>query len=253
MPLPKQPKQPRPNEVICFTSHGREICIPASQVQQVLKKGTRREVSAWTILKIKDEFTKGFNFLKRFSKSVSIMGSARVGLEHRIYHEATKLAFRLAKAGLAVITGGGPGVMEAANKGAIEAGGRSVGLNIRLATEQRTNKYVKESESFSFFFTRKVMLETGASLYVFFPGGFGTLDEFFEMITLIQTHKIRPVPVILINRAFWQPLLDWIYYSMYVKEKAIDKKDMDIYYLVDTADQAYDLVKELTKDKHLFD
>ena len=243
----------RKDQVICFTTQGREVCIPLSQIQYIFKKGTKRQVSSWTLTKIMGEFTQGFDFLKRFKKSVSIMGSSRVGLEHRLYREATKLAYKLAKAGFAVITGGGPGIMEAANKGAFEAGGRSVGLNIRLATEQRTNKYVKESESFTFFFTRKVMLETGASLYVFFPGGFGTLDEFFEMITLIQTNKIRPVPVILIGYKFWQPLLDWIYYTLYKKEKAIDKKDMDIYYLVDTAEEAYQLVKELSKGKHLFD
>lgn len=241
------------NEVVCFTSHGREICIHVSQLENIFKKGSTREVSSWTIMKIMGEFTQGFDFLKRFKKSVSIMGSSRVGLDRQIYQEATNLAFKLAKAGFAVITGGGPGIMEAANKGAFEAGGRSAGLNIRLATEQRTNKYVQESESFTFFFTRKVMLETGASVYIFFPGGFGTLDEFFEMITLIQTHKIKPVPVILINKEFWQELLDWIKTTMLEKEKAIDKEDMEVYHLVDNADEAYELIKELSKKKHLFD
>lgn len=240
------------NEIVCFTSHGREICIHVSQLENIFKKGSTREVSSWTIMKIMGEFTQGFDFLKRFKKSVSIMGSSRVGLDGQIYQEATNLAFKLAKAGFAVITGGGPGIMEAANKGAYEAGGRSAGLNIRLATEQRTNKYVQESESFTFFFTRKVMLETGASVYIFFPGGFGTLDEFFEMITLIQTHKIKPVPVILINKEFWQGLLDWIKTTMLEKEKAIDKKDMEIYHVVNNADEAYELIKELSKKKHLF-
>ena len=239
-------------DVICFTSHGREICVHVSQLEQIFKKGQTREVSSWTIMKIMGEFTQGFDFLKRFKKSVSIMGSARVGLDQQIYKEATDLAFKLAKAGFAVITGGGPGIMEAANKGAFEAGGRSAGLNIRLATEQRANQYVNESESFTFFFTRKVMLETGASLYVFFPGGFGTLDEFFEMITLIQTNKVRPVPVILVNKEFWTPLLNWIKTTMYEKNRAIDKADMDIYHLVDNAEEAYRLIKELSKQKNLF-
>lgn len=240
------------HDVICFTSHGREICIHASQLEHIFKKGTTREVSSWTIMKIMGEFTQGFDFLKRFKKSVSVMGSARVGLDQQIYQEATELGFKLAKAGFAVITGGGPGIMEAANKGAYEAGGRSAGLNIRLATEQRTNPYVKESESFTFFFTRKVMLETGASVYIFFPGGFGTLDEFFEMITLLQTKKIKPVPVILINKEFWTPLLEWMKTTMYEKEKAINKEDLEIYHLVDNAEEAYELIKELSKQKHLF-
>lgn len=240
------------HDVVCFTSHGREICIHVSELEHIFKKGTTREVSSWTIMKIMGEFTQGFDFLKRFKKSVSIMGSARVGLDHQIYQEATELGYKLAKAGFAVITGGGPGIMEAANKGAFEAGGRSAGLNIRLATEQRTNQYVNESESFTFFFTRKVMLETGASVYIFFPGGFGTLDEFYEMITLIQTNKIRPVPVILVNREFWQPLLDWMRKMMFEKNKAISEEDMKIYHLVDSAEEAYKLIKDLSKDKNLF-
>jgi uncharacterized protein (TIGR00730 family) len=240
------------HEVVCFTSQGREICIPASQLEHLFKKGTTRDVSSWTVMRILSEFIQGFDFLKRFKKSVSIMGSARVSLQNGVYKEATDLAFKLSKAGFTIVTGGGPGIMEAANKGAFEAGGRSVGINIRLATEQRTNPYVKEYESFTFFFTRKVMLETGASIYIFFPGGFGTLDEFFEMVTLIQTRKIKPVPVILVNREFWQPLLDWIYHTMYEKNQAIERKDMQIYHLVDTADEAYNLIKNLSKDKNLF-
>ncbi len=241
------------DDVICFTSQGREICIPRSQMEHIFKKGTMRDVSSWTILKIMGEFTQGFDFLKRFKKSVSIMGSARSSLNPKIYDEARQLGFDLGKAGFAVITGGGPGVMEAANQGAYESGGKSVGINIKLATEQRTNQYVNESESFTFFFTRKVMLETGASVYVFFPGGFGTLDEFFEMITLIQTHKIRPVPVILVNKQFWQPLLDWIKTTMWERTKTINEADMKIYHLVDSASEAYAVIKELTKQKHLFD
>ncbi len=241
------------DEVVCFTSHGREMCIHISELEHIFKKGRTREVSGWTIMKIMGEFTQGFDFLKKFKKSVSIFGSARVGLDHRIYEEARNLAFKLAKADFAVITGGGPGIMEAANKGAFEAGGRSAGLNIKLATEQRVNQYVQESESFTFFFTRKVMLETGASVYIFFPGGFGTLDEFYEMITLIQTHKIRPVPVILVGKDFWQGLLDWMQKIMLEKNNSINKEDLNIFHLVDTADEAYELIKDLTKTKHLFE
>jgi uncharacterized protein (TIGR00730 family) len=240
------------NEIICFTSHGREVCIPVSQMEHIFKKGHMGHISSHTLTKIMNEFSKGFNFLKKFKKSVSIFGSARVGFDHSIYQEARDLAYKLAKADFAVITGGGPGIMEAANQGAFEAGGRSVGLNIKLATEQRVNQYVKESESFSFFFTRKVMLETGASVYIFFPGGFGTLDELFEMITLIQTKKIRPVPVILVNKEFWTPLLKWIDESLCKKNKAINKDDLKLFNLVDNAKEAFKVIQELSKDKKLF-
>lgn len=241
-----------PDDVVCFTSQGREICIPASQLEHIFKKGNTREVSSWTIMKILSEFISGFDFLKKFKKSVSIMGSARVSLQNGVYKEAEDLAFKLSKSGFTVITGGGPGIMEAANKGAYEAGGRSVGINIKLPFEQRTNQYVKEYESFSFFFTRKVMLETASSVYIFFPGGFGTLDELFEMITLIQTKKIRPVPIILVNKEFWSPLLKWIEDYVFKSNKAINKEDMDLYHLVDNADEAFKIIKELSKNKHLF-
>ena len=217
-----------------------------------IRKGHIKEVPNWMIAKITAEFVAGFEFLRKYKKAVTIMGSARAGLEKGIYREATSLAYKLAKAGFAIVTGGGPGLMEAANKGAFEAGGKSLGINIRLPTEQRTNPYVKDYESFSYFFTRKVMLEFASQIYVFFPGGFGTLDEFFEMATLTQTHKIKGVPIVLVNKAFWQPLLTWIKNTLYEKERAIDLQDMGIYHLVDNAEEAYQLIKELSKDKHLF-
>jgi len=224
---------------------------PIEHLEKV-RKGHIKEIPQWMIDKINVEFEKGFQFLSNYKKAVSVLGSARPNLANGVYEQATELGYKLSKAGFAVMTGGGPGIMEAANKGAFEAKGKSIGINIRLPFEQRTNPYVKEYESFSFFFTRKVMLEYASQIYVFFPGGFGTLDELFEMVTLTQTKKIKAVPIVLVNKEFWQPLLNWIRTTVYEKNHAIEEKDMDIYHLVDSADEAYKLIKELSKDKHLF-
>lgn len=191
-----------------------------------------------------EEFINGFHFLSDHAtgKEASIFGSARVQPTHRSYKEAEKLASMLSKAGFTIITGGGPGIMEAANKGAYESGGKSLGINIMLETEQRTNKYVNDSEAFDYFFTRKVMLAFASEVYIFFPGGFGTLDEFFELTTLVQTKKTRPIPIILIGKEYWQPLLSWIESTVFEQHKAIAKKDMSIYHLVNTAEEAYKVI-----------
>ncbi len=224
---------------------------PLEHLEKV-RKGSVKKIPEWMIKKINDEFVRGFKFLSKYKKAVSIMGSARLGLQNGVYEEATKLAYKLSKAGFAIMTGGGPGIMEAANKGAYEAKGQSVGINILLPFEQRTNDYVKDSEDFSYFFTRKVMLEYASHIYVFFPGGFGTLDEFFEMVTLTQTGKINPVAIVLVNKEFWQPLLDWIKTTVYEKEHAIDEKDMDIYKLVDNAEEAYEQIEIYSKITDFF-
>jgi len=166
-----------------------------------------------------------------------------------MYQEACKLGSLLAKAGFAIITGGGPGIMEAANKGALEAGGRSAGINIQLINKQSTNKYVKESVAFSYFFIRKVMLAFASEVYIFFPGGFGTLDELFELTTLIQTKKIRPIPIILVDKEYWIPLLTWIEQELYRKRGAIAKEDMKIHCLVDNAQEAFDYIEQILSHK----
>jgi len=218
----------------------------SSRIERMLRIHSH-EISPWRIFKIMAEFVSGFEFLRQYEgrKAVTFFGSSRYSFEHKVYKEATKLAHKLSRAGFTIITGGGTGIMEAANRGAYEVGGKSVGLNIKLPTEQQLNHYVKESESFHYFFTRKVMLAFASEVYVFFPGGFGTLDELFEIITLVQTKKIGSVPVILVNREFWVPLLRWIREEVYEKSKAIDKKDMEVYHLVNNADEAFMLIKKL--------
>ncbi|GAB62076.1 MAG: TIGR00730 family Rossman fold protein [Candidatus Jettenia sp.] len=221
---------------------------PDHRIDKVIE-GHVEETSSWRIFKIIGEFVSGYEFLRNYPLSASIFGSARRGFKDEIYKEARKLGYKLAKAGFAVITGGGPGVMEAANRGAYDAGGKSVGINIQLAVEQKTNPYVIESIAVNHFFIRKLMLSFASEVYIFFPGGFGTLDEFFELITLVQTKKSKPIPIILINREYWSPLLEWIENQIYKKNNAINPEDMHIYHLVNTADEAFQLIQNLTNSK----
>ncbi len=190
------------------------------------------------------EFVDGFQFLADFKKTVTFFGSARFDEKNKWYAEARKLASLLAQENIGVISGGGPGIMEAANRGAAEAGGDSIGLNIKLPYEQRINPWVKKAIAFHYFFVRKVMLSYSAQAYAFFPGGFGTLDEVFEIITLIQTKKVSgTIPVILVGKEFWQPICEWIDEALYQKFATIDKEDMSLYRLVDTAEEALAVAK----------
>ncbi|RJQ28462.1 TIGR00730 family Rossman fold protein [Candidatus Parcubacteria bacterium] len=225
----------------------------SSRVEKILGIHTRDEhgVSPWRIFKIMAEFVSGFEFLSRYEgkRAITFFGSSRSTLRDKDYREATKLAHRLSKAGYTIVSGGGSGIMEAANKGAYEAGGRSLGIGIKLPREQPTNPYVKESENFHYFFTRKVMLSFASEVYVFFPGGFGTLDELFEIITLVQTKKVGPVPIILVDRSFWAPLLRWVKEWLYGKRKAIDRVDMNIYRVVDNANEAFTLIRKMSSNR----
>lgn len=219
------------------------------RIEQLLEVHAK-EISTWRIFKIMAEFVTGFDFLRKYKKAASIFGAARCEFKSGVYREAEKLARLLARDGFAIITGGGPGVMEAANKGAHEAGGKSVGINIKGVMDfERRNPYVQEAEAFKYFFTRKVMLEIASQVYIFFPGGFGTLDELFEMITLVQTKKISPIPIILVDKEYWTPLLQWIDQTLLRKNKAISPEDTRIYHLVDSADEAHRLIKKLVKKR----
>lgn len=206
--------------------------------------------SSRRLIKIMNEFISGYRFIRHYKKAVSVFGSARTGFKDKVYQDAAKLGFELASDGFAVITGGGPGVMEAANAGALKAGGESVGLNIQLPTEQRINKFVNESSSFHYFFTRKVMLASASQIYVFFPGGYGTMDELFEMLTLIQTKKVDPILIVLVGKSFWSPLIKWIEKYMY-GQKAISKPDLSLFKVANDADEAIELIRHLVSRKKI--
>lgn len=199
-------------------------------------------VQSWRIFRIMSEFVNGFEILRKYSTAATFFGSARLTPKDPSYKDAELLASKLAKKGYTIITGGGPGIMEAANVGSFKVGGKSVGLNIQLPMEQKLNPYVTESESFHFFFSRKVMLSFASEVYVYFPGGFGTLDELFEVITLIQTEKIQKIPVVLYGKEFWTPLLAVFEKTLLKEYKTISKEDLDLFHLVDSVDDAYEYI-----------
>lgn len=206
-----------------------------------------REIEPWRVFKIMSEFVEGFDLLKKYALAATFFGSTRTTLNPRYYADATELAGRLAKRGFAIITGGSAGIMEAANKGAFEAGGASVGLNIRLDTAQPMNRYMTEDLFFDHFFVRKVMLTFASEVYVYFPGGFGTMDEFFEIVTLVQTNKIKKLPVIIYGREYWEPLLERFRKELYERYHAIDEADMELFHLVDSVDEAFDYITKNVK------
>lgn len=201
--------------------------------------------ATWRIFRIMAEFVDGYDFLSKLSADITVFGSARLKEGDKYYDEARKLGGMMAGAGFSVVTGGGPGIMEAANRGASECGGESIGLNIQLPFEQRINEYVRHGMGFHFFFTRKVMLTSPSQAFVGFPGGFGTMDEVFEVLTLIQTKKMQQVPVILVGKDYWGKLEEFIVEQMLEAQETISPEDRDLYHIVDTAEEAMDILKEM--------
>ena len=193
--------------------------------------------------RIKQEFLDGFHAVKKYPKSVTFFGSARFNEDNPYYHKAKVIAKKLCKEGFAVITGGGPGIMEAGNRGTKEGCGFGVGFNIELPREQSLNPYITDKTEFHYFFSRKVTLSFSAEAFLVFPGGFGTLDEFFEVLTLVQTKKIPRLPIILVGRAFWEPLHDFIVETLLNKFKTISPEDINLYRIEDDVDEIVDIVK----------
>lgn len=219
--------------------------VPAKQLPVAPQKKDWRESFHWRVFRIMAEFIDGFQFLADFKKTVTFFGSARFTPDNLWYKESQGLAKMLGQAGYGIVTGGGPGIMEAGNRGAVEARGDSIGLNIQLPYEQRINPYVRKPIGFHYFFTRKVMLAYSAQAYVFFPGGFGTLDEAFELLTLIQTHKIfEKIPVVFVGKDFWGKLDAWLKAELLNNYKTIDAEDLKIYTIVDNAKEAFNVIKK---------
>ena len=196
-------------------------------------KGDFTKEDPWRIFRIMSEFVDGFEELSNVKEAVTIFGSARFKPSNRYYKLADETAYLMAKSGFSIITGAGPGIMEAANKGAKRAEGDSIGLNILIPTAQKPNKYVTRSVEFKYFFCRKVMFVKYAKAFIVFPGGFGTLDELFEGITLVQTKRIEPLPVILVGGEYWKDMLKWIKNTL-LKRDAIEKRDLAIFSVADT-------------------
>ena len=208
---------------------------------------------SWEIFKIMGEFVEGFETMSRIGPCVSIFGSARTKPENKYYQLAEEVAYLLTKQKFGVITGGGSGIMEAGNKGAKRGGGKSVGLNIVLPFEQEANPYIDSDKiiNFDYFFIRKVMFIKYAQGFIVLPGGFGTLDEMFEALTLIQTEKSGKFPVILIGKSFWTGLIDWIKEVLLAEENNISPEDLDLIQIVDTAEEAVKMINDYYKDHHL--
>lgn len=219
------------------------------KIREKLKQKTWNEIKtndSWAIFKVMSEFVDGYEKLARIGPCVSVFGSARTKPGEKYYELAENIAYKLTQNGYGVITGGGPGIMEAGNKGAHRGGGVSVGLNIELPFEQKDNPYIDRGKNleFDYFFVRKVMFVKYAQGFVAMPGGFGTLDELFEAITLIQTKKIGKFPILLVGSSFWAGLMDWIKETMLSKNGNISEEDLDLFTIVDTPEEVVDVINK---------
>ncbi|MCW3083739.1 MAG: hypothetical protein JWP12_1105 [Bacteroidetes bacterium] len=205
-----------------------------------------KATDSWQIFKIMSEFVEGFEKMSRIGPCVSIFGSARTKADNPYYKLAEEIAFKLTREGYGVISGGGPGIMEAANKGAKSGGGKSVGLNIVLPFEQFANPYVDNDKNinFDYFFVRKTIFLKYSQGFIAMPGGFGTLDEMFEAITLIQTNKVAHFPIIMVGKKYWSGLIAWVKETMLYQEHNINEKDLDLFHIVDEADEAVAIITE---------
>lgn len=210
-----------------------------------LSRGEMEKVAADRVAEISKEFTEGFKFLANYPKSVTFFGSTQVREGNPLYESARELSSRVVKElGYSIVSGGGPGIMEAADRGAYEAGGDSLGLLIKLPDQQPTNSYIKKSISFYYFFARKVCLVFGAEVFIFYPGGFGTLDEFFEIITLIQTKKIGNVPLICVGSEYWSKIKD-VMSDELLKRGYINESDINLFTITDSHDEILEIVKNV--------
>ena len=223
---------------------------------ELFKKPGKKEegfihTDPWRVLRIQGEFVEGFNNLAGLGPCISIFGSARTERDNEYYKAAEKTGELLAKKGMGVITGGGPGIMEAANKGAYEAGGMSVGCNIELPFEQEANNYQNLSLEFHYFFVRKMMFVKYSVGYVIFPGGFGTLDELFEALTLAQTDKIRHFPIALFGREYWEGITEWLNDCLLIRHCTISPEDKELYRIFDDPEEAVEYICKMLKENNL--